>query len=156
MSSRGTVGDLIEVQFDVGVVVSSLLPPPFTVRRKPEWTEKTVSPIGVDHRAGVIDAPSSEDFRRSSDQKFVSSPASLNSSSARIDWPAFVNVALTVRSSMASHPIRGSISVDGAMMDMSFSRVTVSAFVMSGPEALTTGRMPATFTSIEAVGPTYR
>jgi len=51
----------------------------------------------VDHRTFFTLFPSGDVWYRSSDQKFVSSPASLKESFARIVWPAFVKLALAVR-----------------------------------------------------------
>ena len=81
-------------------------------------------PRGVDHRASAF--PSGEDWYRSSDQKFVSSPASLNDSAARIVYTPFVKRALAVQVSTGSHTIAGSISVAGAITHMSLNSVTVT------------------------------
>jgi hypothetical protein len=50
----------------------------------------------------------------------------------------------------------GSMSVAGASKTMSLNIVTVSACVISGPDASTTGTSAATFTRIVAAAPTYR
>ena len=101
--------------------------------------------------------PSDDDLYRSSDRKFVSSPAALKSSSARTEWPALVSVALTVRSSIASHSIRG---VDqrcrrhDAHVVQQRDRLRLRH--LGAGQRRPPGAMPATCTSIEADPPTYR
>jgi hypothetical protein len=67
--------------------------------------------------------------------------------------PARLKVARARRSSTAVHVMRAPASAAGASTQRSFSRVTVSARVISGPEAFTIGSSEQSLTRIVAASP---